>query len=212
MARHIAHIIGPLSVPEVSLAQSSDGIVIAVDEGLDRAREARIAPDIAVGDFDSVSTQGLTWLDTLGSDIEIHQVEARKDFSDLDLALRVCQEQGIEQVILQGFIGGRIDHQLVVLGVCAQYATDMKITLVDERQMIFFLVATQSHAIEAETEFSLLSLEGTARVSIKGARYPLSNHLLTPLSDLGLSNYATNESTVAVHEGICILIENKIPR
>jgi len=212
MTKVVAHIIGPLGVPELPLISADEIILVAVDRGLDRAREGNLAPDIVVGDFDSVSPLGLAWLDEMGLDIEIHRVDACKDFSDLDLALRVCEDKRVTHAVLHGFIGGRIDHQLVVLGVCHRYTPKMSIKLVDGEQTITFLNTTQSYEVKRGARFSLIALSDVACVTIEGARYPLTRHPLAPLSDLGLSNYATAESVVTIHEGSCILVEQKIPR
>ncbi|MCL2025135.1 MAG: thiamine diphosphokinase [Coriobacteriia bacterium] len=181
-------------------------LTIAVDAGLDRLLEQGLSPDIVVGDFDSVGGQGRAYLEAVDPCPEAYRVEAEKDFSDLDMALRVCAEKGIGAVTLSGFVGGRIDHQLAVFGVCARYAPQLSIALEDGQLMVTFLAAGQSCAVSQGRTFSVFALEDDARVSIVGAQYPLTEHRLTPLSDYGLSNYAAEESVVSVLHGVVAVI------
>jgi thiamine pyrophosphokinase len=205
MTKSKAYIVGPLLASSDVILPEDDDTIIAVDQGLDRVLEAGLLPDIVVGDFDSVSQSGSVWLDEYSSEVEVVRVEARKDFSDLDLALRVCVERKMDSATLRGFIGGRLDHQIVVLGVCAKHAQNLSITIIDADQQVSFVVAGQTMAIDPRSLFSLIAVEAAARVSIQGAQYPLSNHLLEPLSDLGLSNVADDGCVVTVHEGICFV-------
>jgi thiamine pyrophosphokinase len=201
MTKPKAYIIGPFFTSSDGFKPANDEIVIAVDQGLDRALEAGIVPDIVAGDLDSLSDSGIAWLEKHSLEVEVIKAQARKDFSDLDLALRVCAEKGLTSVDLHGFIGGRLDHQLVVIGVCTRYATDLSIEITDVDQRALFLIARQSMTVARDSLFSVIAIEGSAKVSIVGARYPLSNHLLGPLSDLGLSNVAEDDCAITVHEG-----------
>ena len=63
--------------------------VIAADSGVDHARTLGLAPDVVVGDLDSVSADGLAWADALGADIQRHPAD--KDATDLELALDVAE-------------------------------------------------------------------------------------------------------------------------
>ncbi|MCL2492114.1 MAG: thiamine diphosphokinase [Coriobacteriia bacterium] len=205
-----AYIIGPLLSQfdsDLLVAESPDlPLVVAVDEGIDRSMELELVPDIAVGDFDSVSAAGLSWIEEYGDTIKVFQAEREKDFSDLDLALRICRDKGIARAMLFGFIGGKLDHQLAVLGVCARYAPDFAITLNDADETIVLITSGLSTEIEAGREFSVMALESVASVSIMNAFYPLDHHSLKPLSDLGLSNIALKDCVVTVHEGVAAII------
>lgn len=55
--------------------------------------EAGLVPDAAVGDFDSLSGQGLVYLDTL-SETEIVRLKPEKDDSDTQHALNYAIDRG----------------------------------------------------------------------------------------------------------------------
>ncbi|MCL2818723.1 MAG: thiamine diphosphokinase [Actinomycetia bacterium] len=186
-------------------------MIIAVDEGIDRCMQADLAPAMAVGDFDSVSAVGLEWVKSSGLGVQIIPAPRDKDYSDLDLALRTCRDRGITQATLLGFVGGRIDHQLVVLGVCARYSTDMAIVIAHQTQTLTFVRAPHAIKIEKGHTFSVIALIEDAGISIEGARFPLHDHVLKPLSDLGLSNVADKTSTVTVHDGVALVIDHEQP-
>ena len=66
-------------------------------------------PDAAVGDFDSLSGQGLVYLDTL-SETEIVRLKPEKDDSDTQHALNYAIDRGAEDIVILGATGSRIDH------------------------------------------------------------------------------------------------------
>jgi len=189
-----------------SVCTSSYDLTIAVDGGTQWFQQRNITPDFAVGDFDSIGDSTFDWLLSLeqSAATQIKRVPSDKDFSDLELALSICEQQKVQSVTIIGASGGRIDHQLCVLGAI-QNSTIPDITLQGE-QMVRLLRSGQTATIGAQT-FSLISLSG-ATVSIKDARWPLDRATLQPLSAQGLSNQSLSDvsATVTVHEGAAFLI------
>ena len=96
--------------------------VIAADSGVDRALALGLHIDLAVGDFDSVSSAGLAAADAAGAVVERHP--AAKDATDLELALDAAIALEPARVLVIGSAGGRLDHLLgsILLLGDARYA------------------------------------------------------------------------------------------
>ena len=170
-------------------------VTVAVDGGAHYFHQRNSAPDYAVGDFDSIDAATLDWLCDLQSRgvTCLQQVPADKDYSDLELALNACENLGVESAHILGAVGGRLDHQLCVMGALLRskipqlqlIAPDQSISLLRQGQSLT-LPALPTASAEKNT-FSIVCLN-PAIVSVAHARWPLDRVQLQPLSSLGLSN------------------------
>lgn len=81
--------------------------VIAADSGLTVAERAGFFPDLVLGDMDSLEDRSL--LDKYPT--EKKRISPRdKDLSDTELALEAMKERGVDDIVLIGGNGGRMDH------------------------------------------------------------------------------------------------------
>ena len=88
--------------------------VYAVDGGFAHLASVGRAPDVALGDFDS-----------LGYVPQAEEVEAHpthKDEADLELAFRRAAACGFESVCVFGALGGRLDHTISNLQTAVRFA------------------------------------------------------------------------------------------
>ena len=185
-------------------------LCIAVDAGTRWFMQRDQVPDLAVGDFDSISDEALLWLE--GEKVPTQRVNADKDFSDLELALRQCELRRIPSAKIIGALGGRIDHQLCVLGAL-QKSTIPCLELEGNKQRIIRLRAegdvknsTILRKEEARSKtFSVIALEAS-ELSIKGACWDLEYKEVSALSSLGLSNeFLDGDIRISLHSG-CVLV------
>ncbi len=65
-----------------------DALIIAADGGADYCRELDLVPDVIIGDMDSIGCDPATTADF--QDAEIIRHPARKDATDLELAIRLA--------------------------------------------------------------------------------------------------------------------------
>ena len=70
--------------------------LVAADRGLDFFRETGLVPDLADGDFDSVSAEGKAYLDSL-TRTRIMKLQPEKDDTDTQSALNLVIDQGAQQ-------------------------------------------------------------------------------------------------------------------
>lgn len=191
--------------------------VIAVDGGADFCSLANVIPTLFVGDGDSASTEGLAYIKE--RQVESVCVDAEKDDSDFALALDWLLNQGVSSFEAIGFIGGRLDHQLALLGEMAVRKIDAE--FFDELQSVW--VVSQRGRLPRKVvmspveyqNFSVFALLEKAVVSVDGARWPLLKKELSPLISLGLSNefgQGAFDARVLIHEGSAVICANKVAR
>lgn len=175
--------------------------VIAVDGGFGHLEGVGCVPDVVIGDFDSLGYV------PEGECVIAHP--AHKDKSDLELALDMAAEYGFGFIVVYGALGGRLDHSVANLQMCARFAeSGMNIELVGADCTVSFLVGPG--------ELQLPALHGTVSVfsavnesygvTIRGMEYPLGQATLTNRTTLGLSNELIGRpASVAVEQGTLLV-------
>ena len=181
--------------------------VVAADGGARHALALGLRVDLAVGDFDSISTDDLAALERAGTRIERHPVD--KDKTDLELALDAALALGTDRVVVVGGGGGRLDHLLGGLLLLASdaYAGLELDALVGEATVHVIRAPRVLRGTPGET-ISLLALGGPATgVTAEGLVYPLRGETLEPGSTLGVSNtFAAAEARIATETGVLLAV------
>lgn len=165
---------------------------IACDGGFDHFAHLGAVPDVVLGDQDSVKAK-------------IRPTElyaAEKDFTDLEAAIHRAAQASSEIVIL-GATGGRLDHFLNAVMQLFHY--DLPIRLIDHQNEIFVKKTSFSFERTKHKYFSLIPLD-EVRLSIRGAKYPLEDVLVSPYSSLTVSNEAGGLVEVTFTEGRVIVV------
>ncbi|MFG1492841.1 hypothetical protein [Halobacteriovorax sp. ZH4_bin.1] len=172
-------IIGPMAL---KLPYIIDSPIIYVDGGLNH-RPSDDHPYLSVGDDDSNQTN-----DSL--DITLDE---NKDFSDLTFALTLIPDN-ITEINLFGFLGGRLDHQMVTLGSIHHFLKERKSQTICNFERKLLACSSGDFSFTHKGTFSLLSLE-KQELQISGAcDFPLNTQKkVKTLSCLTLSNKASGE-------------------
>lgn len=188
-------------------------ILIGVDRGLFFFHANGILPTHVVGDFDSID-QGILPFYREHPEIEVRAYNPVKDATDTEIALRLAVELQAEEVILLGGTGTRLDH---VLGniQCLKILQDagVKGWILDAHNRISLL--EKKTILRKEDAFgkylSFFSLGGAVEhFSLEGARYPLTDHTLSPYDSLCVSNeYADEKVSIHFLEGTVVLVESR---
>jgi thiamine pyrophosphokinase len=198
----------PATLASVTLPP--EAIVIAADSGVDHALAAGLHVDIAIGDFDSVSVDGLDAVVAAGARIERHP--AAKDHTDLELAMDEALATGAPEVIVLGGDGGRRDHLFANFLVLAspRYAS-RSITAYLGRSRMYVLHGggAGAHLVGGAGELvSLLPVHGAAEgVRTDGLRYPLHGETLPAGTTRGVSNVVeTSPAEVRLDAGTLVVV------
>jgi thiamine pyrophosphokinase len=181
--------------------------VIAADSGADYALALGQRIDLAVGDFDSISADGLATLERTGVRLERHPTE--KDATDLELALNAAAGLQPRRIVVVGGTGGRLDHVLGVLSLLAADAyRDVELDALLGRATVHVVRRERRLAGRVGGLISLLALHGPARgVLTEGLAYALNGETLMPGSTLGMSNeFASPQAHIAVESGVLLAV------
>ena len=180
------------------------GTVIAVDGGYAHVEGAGCAPDAVIGDFDSLGYV------PEGDAVIEHPVH--KDASDLELALEYAANRGFTRAIVYGALGGRLDHSVANLQMCARFAeqgTDVQIIGVD--CIVDILVGPGTLALptcEQGTVSVFSAVDESRGVTERGMEYPLEGATLTNRTTLGLSNELIGQpASVSVEQGTLFIFQ-----
>jgi thiamine pyrophosphokinase len=181
-------------------AVASASFIIAADGGSRHCFSMGVRPDAAIGDFDSLSPEELERLEALGTEVIRHP--ARKDYTDLELALQYAVGKGAQEVLVLAALGKRWDQTLANLLLPASNAfTGVVIRLLDGEQEVNLIRSGQELALHGRSgdTVSLIPLWGDAGgITTQGLEYPLDDEVLTFGSTRGISNVMTGE-TAQVH-------------
>ena len=187
--------------------------VIGVDSGLDFLHRNQISPTHIVGDFDSVQPEVIAQYKK-EENIPIYELHPVKDASDTEVALRLALEMGIKELWILGATGSRLDHVMANMQIL-KVALDagVKAWIVDENNRIsLWDDEIRIHKKECfGTYFSLFPFGNEIQdISIKGAKYPLSQYHMTNNESRCVSNeFCDEEVIITFSEGIIILIESR---
>ncbi len=190
------------------------GYIIGVDRGVEFLYHHQIMPDYIVGDFDSVKKEVVDYYRN-ETHVGIRGYNPVKDASDTEIAIRLAMTLGGTELLILGATGGRIDHLWAnVQSLTIPYKAGIHAQILDSQNRISLLREGENHLKKSEAYgdyFSVFPLgEEVFGFNITGAKYPLSNHLLTPYNSLCVSNeIAEDEVVISFTAGIVILMETR---
>lgn len=175
---------------------------IGIDRGALIAIRQGIPLKCAIGDFDSVSEQERT---EISNNCPIVVLPSHKDETDTEQGIVYAQEQGYEELILYGGIGGRLDHTLANVYLLTN--RELPFTLMDEHHEIKVLKKGIYQIPKRFTYLSFLALEDSV-ITETGVAYPLYERKLTTKDIYPISNEITDEyADVIIHYGRVLMIQ-----
>jgi thiamine pyrophosphokinase len=193
----------------VQQAIRSAEMIIAANGGALHCRSLGLTPDVVIGDFDSLEPAQLAELKAAGVDIIPHS--ARKDHTDLELAMMYAVSSGAEEIFVLAALGNRWDQTLAnLLLPAANEYKGVRISLIDGQQEINLVRAGETFAFYGQPEdtLSLIPLWGNAGgVTTQGLEYPLDKENLIFGSTRGISNVLTDSRAfVQLDEGLLVSV------
>lgn len=181
--------------------------LICADGGARVALAMGLKPDVVVGDLDSVDEFMQRRLQELGCRLVAYP--AAKDWTDLELALKLAVEEGATEIVVLGALGGRLDQELAnVLLLLLPELAKIPTRIVDDRQEMF-VARGQAEIIGQPGDIvSLIPLGGDAQgITTQGLMYPLRDEPLMSGPARGVSNVMTQPAAhVYVQSGTLLIV------
>ncbi len=208
MSRAVIFANGELSDPDAARrAIRTDDVLIACDGGLRHIFNLELTPHILIGDLDSAPSE-LVQI-ARGRGVEILTYEARKDKTDLELALDIANDRGLQDVLLFGALGGRLDHALTNIllpshasrrgGNIRAIESGYDLAWFDDR------IDINGRAGDLVTMLSLT--DHATGIETTGLEYQLQNGSIDRGSSVGVSNVMTSaRASIALKQGYLLLI------
>lgn len=203
---------GALSAPNTVHAWlRPDDWLLAADGGTRHCLALGLTPAAVIGDLDSLDPADAERLERAGVKLVRHP--ARKDFTDLELAVRFALALSVEEILVFGALGDRWDQTLANLLLPAAAGLEAaRLRLVDGRQEVSLLRAGSELEITGSPgdTVSLIPIGGDAGgVTTHGLEYALEEGRLPFGATLGVSNVLTSQAArVSLRQGmlLCVVI------
>lgn len=193
-------------------AAAGEIVTAAADAGLEVLDRIGMAPDILLGDFDTVKERVLGKYLTR-PDIQVERHDPVKDASDMELTVKTLYRQGIRKAVVLGALGGRADHTLANIRL-TYYAVlrGMELLILDPQNRIRCLKAYPDRetvfTLRKDAQYgkyvSVFPAGGSiAPLTMEGFRYPLAGYTLDWLGEPSrtVSNEITEEEAVIRFRG-----------
>lgn len=185
---------------------------IGADGGAQVLMERGMRVDLAIGDFDSVTSDTLRKIKEEAYETKVYSRE--KDETDLELAVQEAISKGADHILFYGVTGGRMDHTLANIQLLyPMIQQNLKGTIVD-RQNEMEVKLPGVHTVEYSDDYPYVSFIPLSlkvkSLSLQGFKYHLEAEDLPIGSTLCLSNELEKETgTYSFEEGIVLTIKSR---
>lgn len=196
---------GEICAERITERPKAGDLVVAADAGYLNAKAFGLTPDVVLGDFDSYSGE-------IPKEIKRITVPAEKDETDTQLALSYVLEQGADDVVFVGGLGGRLDHTLSNLAILERLdAKGIHALITDGFNRARFLRDNSTLLPRSSFRyFALLSADPVVKgVTLDGCKYPLKKARLSRLDQYAVSNEIVgNCAFIEVRRGGVWIVES----
>ncbi len=182
-------------------------LIIAADGGYDNLIQHGYAPDIVIGDFDSSAAN-------IPENIPKITFPSEKNETDMFLAYLEGVKRGYTDFVILGALGGeRIDHTIANISLLEYICEQEHNAKIQDEKCDIYCIENKKLTLHGKTGnfLSVFAVGGSAaRVTIRGAKYEITDTTLTPLFPLGVSNeFLSSECTVSVGVGKLLIVVSK---
>jgi len=200
---------GELYKPDIlrsRISAEAFDLVIGADGGARHACTLNVTLNAIIGDLDSLSNleqQGI-------SNTEFVSYPAEKDETDLELVLLYAAEQGVDQIVVVGVMGGRMDMTIANILLITHASLSSCRIEVWHGEQTGWVIKPPGEDISGHPgdTVSLIPFGGYASgITTKGLKYPLKDEELTFGPARGISNILENTSAhIELSEGLLLVI------
>ncbi len=181
-------------------------LVFGADGGARYAYTLNVALDTIIGDLDSLSAleqQGI-------SNTEFVSYPSEKDETDLELALLYAEEQGINQIVMVGVMGGRMDMTIANILLITRARLSSCRIKVWHGEQTGWIIKPPGEDISGRPgdTVSLIPLGGDASgITTKGLKYSLKDEKLTFGPARGIGNLLEKPfAHIKLSEGLLLAV------
>lgn len=174
------------SFPSVDILQEAleeTDIIIAVDKGYEYLHANGVIPDYLLGDFDSITYS------IPDSNVIVEKYPTEKAATDLEIAIDKAISLNVNDVVLLGCTGTRIDHTFMNIFLLEKFLrNDINAKILDDNNEIFMDKGKLELKNNEFKYFSIIPLHDNTTISIAGSKYELENCKVSPSNSMTISN------------------------
>ena len=200
---------GELYKPDILRRRISAGVfdlVVGVDGGARYADTLSVTLDAVIGDMDSLSDLELQSISAL----KVISYLAEKDELDLELALLYAEEQGADQIVMVGVMGGRMDMAIANIMLMTHAGLSSRRIEIWHGQETGWGIKPPGKSITGTPgdTVSLIPLGGdVSNITTQGLKYPLRDEKLSFGQVRGVSNMMDKSSAdIEFSQGFLLVI------
>lgn len=177
--------------------------IVCADGGANKARAVGIAPDVIIGDLDSITHQTRRYFSSVPI---LHRADQYS--TDLEKSLDYLLDQSYASATVIGATGERPDHTMANFSILLKYHKKISLLFLDERCTIEVIHQRVKFRAVIGQQISLVPLGRCSGIITRGLKYPLRNEALEPGIREGSSNEAVKRSvSVSVKKGSLLLFK-----
>ncbi len=190
------------------ILKESWDIIVAVDGGMNPFWVIGKQPDILLGDFDSCDERALHYFREQGVDEVAFNPE--KDDTDAGLAIEMMIERGVDEGVILGATGTRMDHTVANMMLLSKYAEAIDLTIVNRTNRLFMAKKNMRIQKDGYNYLSLLPLTTIVScVDLSGVAYQLQEASLYRESSYAISNEILDEEChLSFSDGKLLVIQS----
>ncbi|MBO1299035.1 MULTISPECIES: thiamine diphosphokinase [unclassified Enterococcus] len=195
------------------LSQRAFNRYVGIDRGALYLLEKGYPLDLAIGDFDSLSSAEFQRVSEEA--VEIHQAPAEKDDTDTQLGLAKTFEHFPEaNVTLIGATGGRVDHLLANLWLVLEprFQPFVRQIEIQDKQNVITYYLPGTYEIKKIPEMKYLAyccLTPVSHLTLTDSKYELSNEEVPRPTSYASNEFVTDKASFAFSKGIISVIQSK---
>lgn len=182
--------------------------VICADGGLEHAEELGLAPDLILGDFDSLADDILQRYRDAG--IPIKEYPQDKDKTDTQIAVDLAMDMGASHVYILGAFGSRWDHSYANVMLLYKLASsNIEAQIIDDHNTVMLSNGVVRLTGQVGQFVSLLPFGGDVHIAYtQGLKYPLIDKWLPLDFPYGVSNvFVRPNAEIRVGSGWLIVVK-----
>lgn len=181
--------------------------VIAADGGANSCVRLNRAPDIVIGDLDSVDKKVLMRLEKNKRTKIIYDPDQNK--TDLELAIKILNKLRPREVIILGALGNRFDHVLANMIVLDKINKEIKFKIVAPNHEIFFVTKKIDLVGQPGDIISAVPLTPVKGLTYVGLKWNLKDRSL-PWGWIGVRNVLVGKhARITLKSGKILIIKTK---
>lgn len=186
--------------------------LIGADKGAIFLVENGLVPDLAIGDFDSVSASEKRYIQQVSRRFEDCD-PVLKDYTDTEMAVERALAAAPPEIVLLGVLGTRFDHSLANIQLMVKcWERGVPCRIIDRHNELI-LTGPGTLLLRYKSRFSQVSLLPLTRevsgITLTGFRYPLADATLHMGQSLGVSNVLEEPvGHIEVGEGLLLVIQS----